>query len=866
MEEKILKTRKIVSIIMLILILLNSMQGIVNAFDINNAKIENLGDCGHHLQFWDAKQSAWSYINTTMVGYRDDTGNLHYAYCMDVSKDGVGEADSYTVNVTEMLQNPQIYTAITNGFPYKSASELGVENDYDAFASTKQAVYCILYNRDVRSFYRGGDVRGQKMVNAMEQIVNIARNNTQNPNTSTTLNINKKGDFTQDPRENYYSQTYSVSADAEVSNYTVTIDNYYDGTIVTDIDGNIRNNFSGGEQFKVLVPKKSILDNKNISINVSGNIKNYPVFYAKSPSADLQDYALTYSAYTKANGNTTLSVNAYQSSIKVIKIDGETKKAIKGVEFNFKYNNGQNIGNYKTDSNGEIHINKLKQGTIIATEVATANEYILNKEEQEILLDYNVYKELTVENEHKKGDLTVYKVDADNNKIGIGGVEFALYSYEFEKIAGYYKTDVNGEIHIKGLRTGDWALIEQSTNKWYNLNDNFVDIEIKWNKTTDTTIENELKKSQIKVIKVDKDNHEVKLANIEFEVLDKNGNILETIKTNQNGEAITSRYPVRDFEKLFLRETVTNEKYVLDDKIHTIELKENEIVEYVLENQKIQGQVKVIKTAEEDNKINGDKAGTPIPNVSFGVYDENKNFIEKITTNENGIAITGKLEKGIKYIKELKGETGEWYQLNENEYSAEIVKHGEIVELNITNKPDNPCIAVEKAGIIQTTANQEIKYDFTIKNTGNVPLSNFTWYDFLPTDYIKVTKLVTGTYNQDLNYAIYYKTNKNDYRLLRDNLNTQVKNYIDFTTLELEEDEYVTEFKAEFGTVDIGFTSIENPQLFVKVKSTVKNEDTFTNETKVDGYHKTYYVWDEDNHTTKIYEKKLEIKLPRTGC
>ena len=861
-----MKKKKIVSIIMLILILLNSMQGIVSAFDINSAKIEDLGDCGYHLQFWDTKQGKWSYIITTMAGYRDNTGTLHYAYCMDVTKPGVGEEESYTINVTEMLKDPKVYTAIINGFPYKSASELGVENDYDAFALTKQAVYCILYNRDVRTFYRGGDTRGQKMVDAMDRIVNIARNNPQIPSTSTELNINKVDNFQKDSKEGYYSQIYSVSGDAEVKDYTVSIENYLEGTIITDINGNIRNVFSGGENFKILVPINSIIENKSISISVSGNVKNYPIFYGKAPSDNLQDYALTYSAYSTAKGNQKLDIDAYKSSIKVVKVDQETKKPLKGVEFNFRYSNGQNIGNYKTNFNGEIIINKLKQGTVIATEIATLNEYILNDKEQEIILDYNTYKELIVENEHKRGNLTVYKVDTDNNKIGIGGVEFALYSYEFDKITGYYKTDANGEIHIKGLRTGNWALIEKNTNKWYNLNEDPVEIEIKWNESTSTTIENELKKSQVKVIKVDKDNHKIKLENVVFEVLDENGNVLETIKTNKNGEAITSRYPVRDFEKLYLRETITNDKYVLDDKIHIIELKENEIVDYIIENQKIQGKVKVIKTAEEDNKINGDKAGMPIPNVSFGVYDENKNFIEKITTDESGIAITKKLDKGNYYVKELEGETGEWYQLNENEYSAEIVKHGEIVELNITNKPDNPEIDVEKDGIIQTTANQEIKYDFIIKNTGNVPLDNFTWYDFLPTDYVTATKLVTGTYNQDLNYAIYYKTNNNDYRLLRDNLKTQVNNYIDFTNLKLEEGEYVTEFKTEFGTVDVGFTSIESPQLFVKAKSTVKNDDTFTNKTKVDGYHKTYYVWDEDTHTTKVYEKKLEVKLPRTGC
>ena len=481
-------------------------------------------------------------------------------------------------------------------------------------------------------------------------------------------------------------------------------------------------------------------------------------------------------------------------------------------------------------------------------------------------MDYDTYKELTIGNEHKRGDLSVYKVDSDNKKITLGGVKFALYSHEFQKVTGHYTTDANGEIHIKGLRTGNWSLIEEETGKWYNLNENPIEIKINWNETTNTTVENELKKSQIKIIKVDKENHEVKLKDVELEVLDKDGNVLEKLKTDKNGECYTKRYAVRDYPELYIRETKTNEKYVLDTEMKKIILKENEIVNYTFENQKIYGQIKVIKTSEEDNKINGDKKGTPIPNVSFGVYDENKNFIEKITTGADGIAITSKLEKGKKYIKELEGESGEWYQLNENEYSAEIVKHGETVELNITNKPDNPDIDVEKDGIIQTTANQEIKYDFTIKNTGNVPLKDFTWYDYLPTDYVTATKLVTGTYNQDLNYAVYYKTNKNDYRLLRDNLNTQTNNYIDFSNLELEADEYVTEFKAEFGKVDVGFYSVEKPQLFVKVKASVKEDDTFTNKTKVEGYHKTYYVFDEDDHTTKVYEKKLEVKLPRTGC
>ena len=51
---------------------------------------------------------------------------------------------------------------------------------------------------------------------------------------------------------------------------------------------------------------------------------------------------------------------------------------------------------------------------------------------------------------------------------------------------------------------------------------NDTEIKVEWDKETTKNIENELKKGQVKVIKVDKDNNEVKLEGVEFEVLDEN--------------------------------------------------------------------------------------------------------------------------------------------------------------------------------------------------------------------------------------------------------------------------------------------------------------------------------------------------------
>lgn len=99
---------------------------------------------GYHLQFWDTKQNAWSYIITTLAGYNYQ-GQTHYAYCLNADKHGVGEESSYNVNISTLLDNVQVWRTITAGFPYRSAAQLGCSTNEDAFVATKQAVYCILY-------------------------------------------------------------------------------------------------------------------------------------------------------------------------------------------------------------------------------------------------------------------------------------------------------------------------------------------------------------------------------------------------------------------------------------------------------------------------------------------------------------------------------------------------------------------------------------------------------------------------------------------------------------------------------------------------------------------------------------------------
>ena len=269
-------------------------------------------------------------------------------------------------------------------------------------------------------------------------------------------------------------------------------------------------------------------------------------------------------------------------------------------------------------------------------EIATGNDnYILNPQNKIVKVQTDKTTTITLENKHKEGNVIVYKVDKDNNRLVLGGVTFDLFSEEFNKVVGTYITDVNGEIHIDNLRIGNYKLLEKNTNKWYNLADD-TEINVKWDTTVSTTIENELKKGSIRVIKVDLDNNEIKLEGVKFDVFDENNNFLETITTDENGEAVTSRYSVRDFAKLKIKESETLENYVLSDEIKTIELEPNYIKDIVFQNEKKKAQIKVIKVDKDNNEIK-------LQNVTFNVLDEQGNIVDTLTTDINGVAISKRI-------------------------------------------------------------------------------------------------------------------------------------------------------------------------------------------------------------------------------
>lgn len=854
-------TKKCVALLLILLAILPTFSNYaLAATEISSALVKNGGDCGYHLQFFDTKQNAWSYIITHYAYYEHD-GKQYPAYCLDKDSPGVGTPEAgnqYTVNVNDVINDVRIWRIAINSYPYQTPESLGVENYLDAFVATKQAIYCIIYNREPSTYFKGGDARGEAIKNAIVRLVDIGRNGSQTP-VNTDITTNKIGTFKEDGE--YYSQEYSVNSPVETSQYIIKNTNGLpNGSKITNMSNNEQNIFSGNEHFKVRVPKSQITTDLDITILLQAKCKNYPVFYGKSTVPGTQDYLLTFDPFGDITGVAKLNVKANTGKIKIVKNDMDTNKPIEGVTFQLSKKDGTVIANSTTNSNGESTFTNLYPGSYVLKEISTNANYILNEKAFDINVEYNKTTSQTITNEHKKGNIKVYKVDKDNKKVVLGNVEFQLYSEEFKKVVGTYYTDVNGELEIKNIRTGNYKLIETKTNKWYNLAGD-TQIKVEWDKETTKTIENELKKGQVKVIKVDKDNNEVKLEGVEFEVLDENNKVLEKIVTDENGEALTSKYAIRDFSKLKLRETKTLENYVLSDKVETIELKENQISNIKFENEKIKGKVEITKvdSKDENKKLEGAK---------FGLYDENDNLIETLITDKEGIALSQVLYKGNYYLKEL--ETGSnYYLLNEDTFEFEIAKNGETIKKTIKNEPVDITVDVDKVGTTEIKPSEDVNYEFSnVANNSNVYLDNFKWFDYIPTDYIRLQKMTTGTWNQELTYKVYYKTNKSDdYVLFKENLNTNENYDLDFTQIPLADDEYITETMFDFGKVEKGFRESTKPTMNCKSFDTLKDNDTFTNHTKSIGTYFGVTAEADSKWTTitHIPEEKHEEILPKTG-
>ena len=238
------------------------------------------------------------------LSYKEN-GQEHPVYCLNLQKDGATEKFSYDVNLDSEITDMELWRTVVNGYPYKTPEELGCKTKEEAYLATRHAIYCAIYQRDPESYYSHGTEASDRTLNAMKNIVKIARTGTETKQSSRlTINSNDKIWAIDKVNSNYVSKEFSVTALAAMPEYSVNLTgNLVEEIKITDVNNKEQNTFKNGEKFKILIPIKNLNQDGNFEINVIGKVATKPVIVGNPDNTKLQNVAITGSIYEDGQGS-----------------------------------------------------------------------------------------------------------------------------------------------------------------------------------------------------------------------------------------------------------------------------------------------------------------------------------------------------------------------------------------------------------------------------------------------------------------------------------------------------------------------------------------------------------------------------------
>ena len=561
--------------------------------------------------------------------------------------------------------------------------------------------------------------------------------------------------------------------------------------------------------------------------------------------------------------------NSKQGTLVIRKLDSETHEPLAGVEFELTYADGGYVddanghlsskGLYTTDQNGEIRISGVT-GTIVIKETKTIEGYTIDEATRIQTVEVNPEdtQTITVYND-PIGGVEILKVDANRTSKRIPNTTFEIRKIDDELI-DTVTTDKNGRVFC-ALENGAYYAVEIEAGEGYRLDDTPHYFEVENGKTTSIRIENEAF-SGLLIHKVDSTTGEG-IYGAHFLVYDSSKNPIGEYVSDDRGyvyvEGLSSgRYYVRELD---------NEGYLVDDELKTVYIRDGATTEIEWENTPITAQIQIWKKSADDNAINGFPAGTPLEGAVFEIYNKANALVDTIESNSRGLAVSKPLPLGRYIVKEVS--SPQYYSVSEEEVTVYLEHEGQIVQIEFLNESVYTNVSIGKSGYTEVVPGQEIRYTFKdIANNSTVPLDSFYWRDTLPTDAVRLDKIITGTYSARLNYKVVFQTNlSNTQRVLADNLNTLQNYTLDASpaALGLAFNEYVTQVTFLFGRVPGGFRQVETPYIYCDVLSDLPHEYRFANKCDVGGMWRNQWIQATDRWVTIIYRGGPVPTLPRTG-
>lgn len=535
------------------------------------------------------------------------------------------------------------------GFPARTPAELGVPTIDDAVAATQAVLWEYQQGYRTNAVTLGNDaeyrafIKGTPAEPAYHKILEGIRNHTTAAGfADSTLVLKPQSDGRYAVTVTDTKGTlagFSVTASdsrvtAKINGNTLTLSS------TEAIDGNITLTFQ-----RILPP-----------------LSAHGVFVAVGRNAGEQEI-MTGVAEDPFFFRATARVEA-RGAMQIRKVSEDGK--VDGIRF-LVSGNGLN-DTFVTANGGRLEIPNLLAGEYTVTEqVDGAYE---PQKSQTVTVVPGQTTTVTFSNILKRGNLRVVKTSEDS---WLEGHTFRLSgtSLSGDRVELYAKTDSQGVAAFKDvLISGDtpYVLEEIDTDERYVV-PSAQNIAVEWNKVTEKTVVNRLKKWNLTVSKVDAETGtaqgEGSLAGAQYGLY-RHGLLQKVYTTDASGRFTTDWYPCG--AGWSLQEIAPSLGYQLDTKEYQLGVEPGQYtMEYngealTVRESVIQGRVAILKHNDDGStQIETPEVGAEFE-VFFkaaGSYEQAKESErDRLVTDENGYAVSKWLPAGVYTVKQTKGREG----------------------------------------------------------------------------------------------------------------------------------------------------------------------------------------------------------------
>lgn len=357
----------------------------------------------------------------------------------------------------------------------------------------------------------------------------------------------------------------------------VAFANYpYGHLLITKTDADTKKPLMGAK-FKVTTADGTVVGNANGEFITDGNgeilIPNvkpdsYVVTEIQAPTGyEISEEAKTIQVGTDGGTYQLRFADRALNGLVISKIDEETREPIKNVTFEVSKMNGERIGTYRTDSDGKIALSNLESGWYTVIETKAAKGYALDSEPKHIEVKNGKQALLTVTN-RQTSSMLIHKIDAVTGE-GIYGVTFLVSDAKHNPI-GQYTSDQNGYVYIdRELKDGKYYVQEIQPAEGYLVDHTKKIFYVEYGETSHITWKNTPQMGQIQITKKSADDNPINgltagtlLPDVVFEIYSRAGNLVDTVKTDKNGRAVSKTLPLGRY---VIKETKAPNYYIADN-------------------------------------------------------------------------------------------------------------------------------------------------------------------------------------------------------------------------------------------------------------------------------------------------------------